>query len=110
MPKKEKEPKIEAERETWSDFDHYQKVYKDVSAEIVYLTDDIEHEIQWLKQSGREIYRRLLCEYDTPDLIELRNTLERTRNLLRRQSYSVLYGSEYTKYYFGETSKDEPNS
>ncbi len=110
MPKKEKEPQMEATPETQYNLDHYQKIFRDVSTEIAYLSDDIEREIQWLKQTGREIYRGVLCEYDFPDLVELRNALERTRNLLRRQSYSVLYGSKTTKYFYGEISKDEPNS
>jgi hypothetical protein len=41
-------------------------------------------------------------EKDVPDLIELRNRLEETRNHLSRQNYSLAYKSKLYKIRYGD--------
>ena len=109
MPKKEKEPQIEAKTETQYPFDEYEKIYRDVCNEIADLITEIEAETKWLEQHCQELMG-YFHEADPPDLVELRNTLQETRNQLRRRGYSLLYGSKETKYFYGEISEDELNS
>jgi hypothetical protein len=107
MAKKEKEPQIEAKPQPQSTIDHFQKLYKDISDEIVHLTEELEYEVQWLEQHCQKIIANCESEWHLCSLVELRNSLEKTRNELRRESYSLLYGSKCTKYFYGEISEDE---
>jgi hypothetical protein len=110
MPKKEKEAPREAKPQTQYPFDQYEKIYRDICNEVADLIGEVEHESQWLQQHCRDLFANDFWERDPPDLVELRNALERTRNQLRRESYSLLYGSKQTKYFYGDISEDELNN
>jgi hypothetical protein len=107
MAKKGKEPQIEAEHQSQDKLEYYQKLHKDVSDEIVHLTVEIKYEIQWLEEHCQKAIEKCESEWHLHSLVELRNRLQKTRNELRRQSYSLSYGPEYTQYLYGEISADE---
>jgi hypothetical protein len=106
MAKKEA-PQIEAKPENENMSDDFPKFYKEVSDEIVHLTEKIKDEIQWLEQHCQKLIEECKSEWYLGSLLELRKILENTRNELRRQSYSLSYGSDYTKYLYGEIGGDE---
>lgn len=108
MPKNEKEPQIEVGLEPRYPFDQYEKIYRDVCDEVCDLLTGIKADAKWLIQHCQE-HMNDFYEADPPDLIELRNTLQEIRNQLRRQSYSLLYGSKETQYFYGEISEYKLN-
>jgi hypothetical protein len=61
MPKEEREPQIEVEPENQYLIDHYQKIYKDISDEIVHLREEIDYEIQWLEQPAKRLLRSVFA-------------------------------------------------
>jgi hypothetical protein len=101
MPKEEKQAK--SQKMT----DYYPKLYKDVSDEIVHLTGEIKYEIQWLEQHCQKIIGACESEGDLRALVELRNNLEKTRNELRRESYSLSDSLGCVRYLLGEMSSEE---
>jgi hypothetical protein len=108
MPKRERQPQIEAQTETQYPFHEYEKIYRDVCNEILELKNEIGVETKWLEDHCQKLME-YFHEYDPPELVELRNTLEETRDQLQRQSYSLLYGSKKTRYFYGEISEAELN-
>ena len=107
MPKNEKESQTKVKPQAQNMIDHYAKLYKDVSDEIVHLIEEIKYEIQWLEQHCHETIGKCESDRDLRLLVELRKKLEETRNDLRRESYSLSYTPEYTQYLLGEITQDE---
>lgn len=107
MAKKETEPQIEAKAETQNGLGYFPKINKDIYGEIFHLIKEVDSEIQWLEQHCQEIFETGEADQKLTHLIEIKNMLETTRNLLRRESYSLLYGTDYAKYIYGEISEEE---
>jgi hypothetical protein len=107
MAKKETQPQIEAKAETQNRLNDYQKAYVGIAGEIVHLTEEIKYQIQWLEQHCQMALEKYESEWDLRLLMELKNKLENTRNELRLQNYCLSYGSDYTKYFYGEISEEE---
>ena len=104
MSKKETETQIERTPQAQDMIDPFSKFYKDLSDEIIYLIEEIKYEVQWLEQFCPKIIE---SESRLRSLMEFKNRMEKTRNELRVQSYSLAYGSDYTRYVYGEITEDE---
>jgi hypothetical protein len=86
----------------------YPKLYKDISDELVRLMDEIKYEIQWLEQHCKKVVTEPCeSEWDLRSLAELKNKLEKMRNELRRNGYSLSSSSDYIRYLLGEISIEE---
>jgi hypothetical protein len=97
MPKKQKESQIETKAQTPYPFE----IYQDICCEVFDIIKAIESEIGLLEQHCEELMS-YFYENDVPDLIELRNRLEETRNHLSRQNYSLGYGSKLHRTLYGD--------
>jgi hypothetical protein len=107
MPKKETETQIERTPQTQDIMSKFAKLYKDLSKTTLNLIDDIKHEINWLEQYSNNMIEKCESEWGLALLMEFKNKLEKTRNELRYQSYSLSCGSDYTKYLYDEITEDE---
>ncbi len=85
----------------------HQKFHKDIYSEIFHLMGELESEIKSLEQYFQEVFANRQLIGDFRDVVELGNILEKTRNQMKRQSYYLLYGSDETRYLYGEISEDE---
>jgi tryptophanyl-tRNA synthetase len=69
--------------------------------EVWELMTELEDEIKLLQQSCDNLWWYYFKK-EVPDLLELRNRLEETRNHLSRQNYSLSWGSKLHKTLYGE--------
>jgi hypothetical protein len=107
MSKKETEIQIERTPQANDIINKFAKLYKDLSDTTFQLIDEIKYEIIWLEQHSNNMIEKCESEWGLALLMEFKNKLEKTRNELRFQSYSLSYGSDYTKYLYDEITEEE---
>ncbi|MGO9571031.1 MAG: hypothetical protein ACLP5H_26200 [Desulfomonilaceae bacterium] len=72
------------------------EIYSEICDDVLDSIIATEKELKLLQQNCDEL-GTYFFDYDVPDLLELRNRLEETRNHLSRQNYSLGYGSKLNK-------------
>ncbi len=77
------------------------EIYQDICCEVFELIIELEDEIKLLQQNCHNLLRYYFKK-EVPDLLELRNRLEETRNHVSRQNYSLAWGSKLHKILYGD--------
>jgi hypothetical protein len=77
------------------------EIHQDICCEVCETVMEIEDEIKLFQQNCDNLLRHYF-EKEVPDLIQLRNWLEKTRNHLSRQNYSLAWGPRLNNFLHGD--------